>query len=119
MITIDGEAVVGFDKPRLEMLLAKATQKRPSLGLSIADAARMAMKAGSLPVFGAFVGKVAPSSPAERAGLRPGDVITEANLRPISNAADLEKVLEGLQAGSRLSLEVLRGDKKLRTEVAL
>ena len=119
VITVDDQVVVGFDPRRLEALIARAAQKRPSLGLSIADASRMAMKAGALPIFGAFVGRVAPSSPAERAGLRQGDIITEANFRPISNAADLEKLLEGLAAGSRLALVVSRGDKVLRVQVVL
>lgn len=119
VITVDDQVVVGFDRPRLEMLVRKASQRRPSLGLSIADASRMAMKAGALPVFGALVGKVAPSSPAERAGIRPGDIITEANFRSISNSADLEKLLEGLTAGSHLALVLSRGDRVLRVQVTL
>jgi S1-C subfamily serine protease len=112
VVTVDDQVVVGFDRPRLEKLLSQTRAQRPSLGISIADASRMAMKAGALPVFGALVGKVAPSSPGERAGLKPGDIITEANLRPINNAADLEKVLEGLAPGSRLALTVTRGNQK-------
>ncbi|MGE5617656.1 MAG: PDZ domain-containing protein [Sphingomonadaceae bacterium] len=101
------------------MLIRKAAQRRPSLGLAIADASRMSMKAGGVPVFGAFVGKVAPSSPGERAGIKPGDIITEANFRSISSAADLEKVLEGLAAGSHLALVLVRGDRPLRVQVVL
>ncbi len=119
VITVDDQVVVGFDRPRLEMLLGRASQGRPSLGLSIADASRQAMKAGGLPILGAFVGRVAPSSPAERAGLRPQDIIVEANLRPIANAADLERLLADLPAGSRLNLVVMRGDRKLSISVSL
>lgn len=119
VITVDDQVVVGFDRARLEALVAGAASKRPSVGMSIADASRIAVKSGALPVFGALVGRVRPSSPAEKAGLRPGDIITEANLRPISNAADFEKVLESLSTGSRLSLAVMRGDRKLSVQVAL
>ncbi len=117
--TVDDQVVVGFDPRRLESLIGKAAQKRPSLGISIADASKMAMKAGSVPVFGAYVGRVAPSSLGERSGLRPGDIITEANLRPIANASDLEKLLGEMAAGSRLSLVVTRGDRTLRVQVLL
>jgi len=116
---VDDQVVVGFDPRRLEMLVSRAARGKPSLGISIADASRIAMRAGGVPVFGAYVGKVAPSSPAERAGLRPGDIITEANLRPIANASDLEKLLEEMPAGSRLSLVISRGDRVLRLQAQL
>ncbi len=119
VIAVDDQVVVGFDRPRLEALLSRAAPRRPSLGISIADASRQTMKAGSVPIFGAFVGKVAPGSPGARAGIQPGDIITEANLRPVNSAADLEKVLSGLTPGSRLSLIVLRGDKRGKVDVTL
>ena len=119
VITVDGQAVVGFDVRRLEQLLSQASPKRPSLGISIADASKMAMKAGSIPVFGALIGKVRPGSPGERAGLQPGDIVTEANLRVISNAADLEGVLKSLPAGSRLVLGITRGPRKLSVTAQL
>lgn len=119
VIAIDDQVVVGFDPQRIQALLGKASHKRPALGLSIADASRMAVKAGALPVFGAYVGKVAPGSPAEQAGIKPGDIITEANFRPISNAADLEKVLQNTAAGSKLALVAMRGDRTLRFQITL
>lgn len=119
VIAVDDQVVVGFDPQRIQTLVGKAAHKRPALGLAIADASRQAMKVGSVPVFGAYVGRVAPGSPAERAGVRPGDIITEANFRPVSNAADLEKVLEKLAAGSRLALVATRGEHTLRFQVIL
>ena len=113
VIAIDGHVVVGFDPQKIQALVGTGTQKRPSLGLSIADASKIAVKVG------AYVGKVAPGSPAERAGLRVGDIITEANFRPISNAADLERVLESATVGSRLTLVATRGDRTLRFQVIL
>ncbi|MGI5835760.1 MAG: PDZ domain-containing protein [Chloroflexota bacterium] len=110
---------MGFDPQRIQALVGKAPKQRPALGLSIADASRMAVKAGAIPVFGAFVGKVAPGSPAEKAGIRPGDIITEANFRPISNAADLESALKSTTAGSRLALVAMRGDRSLRFQITL
>jgi S1-C subfamily serine protease len=119
VITIDEQVVVGFDRPRLEQLLSQAKANRPSLGISIADASRIAVKTGQIPVFGALVGHVASSSSAERAGLMAGDIITEANLRSINHAGDLEKLLEGLTPGSRLVLGVTRGLQKLNLNVLL
>lgn len=118
--TVDGEAVIGFDRARLEQLLAKeGGGQRPSLGLQVADASKIAQKAGALPVFGALIGAVRPGSAGEKAGLQQGDVITEINLRRISNADDLEKAVAGLSTGSRAAIVFTRGQKELRVEVTL
>ncbi|MBI3978865.1 MAG: PDZ domain-containing protein [Chloroflexi bacterium] len=117
VITVDDQVVVGFDRPRLERLLADRARGRPSVGLSIADASRITMRTGGVPVFGAFVGRVAPGSPGERAGLRPGDIVVEANLRPIANADQFEQALNGVGAGGRAPVAFLRGDKRLHAEL--
>jgi S1-C subfamily serine protease len=127
VITVGDQYVIGFDRRRLEELLAgQGTEKagtggaqtppKVSFGLQIADASKIAQKAGVVPLFGAFVGSVKPGSPAEKAGLQPGDVITEINLRPIANADDLAKSLSGLAAGNRVILSFLRGEHKMHTE---
>lgn len=117
VIIVDEEVVVGFNQPRLDMLLAarSGTSRKP-FGLRIADATRIAQQAGGVPVFGAYVGSVAPGSPAERAGLQPGDIVTEVNLRPIRNADDLEQALAGLQPGARVRVAFMRGQQTLAAE---
>ncbi len=130
VIAVGDEYVIGFDRRRLEELLAahggpKAGQggaqapPKVSFGLQIADASKIAQKAGAVPLFGAFVGGVKPGSPAEAAGLQPGDVITEVNLRPISTADDLARVLSGLAPGHRLIIGFLRGERKMQTEAVV
>ena len=123
VITVGDQYVIGFDRRRLEELLAgqggAQTAQKPSFGLQIADASKIAQKAGVVPVFGAFVGSVKTGSPAEKAGLQQGDVITEVNLRPISNADDLAKALSGLVSGNRVSIAFLRGQQKLHTETVV
>ena len=123
VITVGDQYVVGFDRPRLEQLLSgqsgEQTAQKVSFGLQIADASKIAQKAGVVPVFGAFVGSVRPGSPAEKAGLQQGDVITEINLRPVSNADDLAKALSGLSPGNRVTIAFLRGQQKLRTETVV
>ncbi len=120
VIIVDGQVVVGFDRARLEHLLANGGNgQRPHFGLQIADASRVAQRYGAVPVFGAFVGQVAPSSLGEKAGLREGDIITEVNLRPISNADDLENTLSALTSGSRVIIVFLREQKTLKAELVI
>ena len=116
---IDGEVVVGFDRGRLEQLTTQTRiRQRPPFGASIADASRITAKQGSGIILGAYVGSIRPGSVAERAGLAPGDIITELNMRRVANADDLEDALTNLSGGSRFSLVFLRGSETMTTEGA-
>jgi putative serine protease PepD len=119
VITVDDQVVVGFDRPRLERLLAGAKARRPTFGAAVADAASYFAKRGQVPIFGAFVGKVSPGSPAARAGLQPGDVITQIGLRPITNAEGVEKAIEAAQPGARLPVTFTRGDQQITRDAVL
>lgn len=61
---------------------------------------------------GAIITKVEADSMADKAGVLPGDVIVRANNREISKGADLRNTIGVLRVGDRLTLEVMRGDKK-------
>lgn len=117
---IDGEAVVGFDRPRLQEILAHAGERKPvRFGLKIADADKVAQKQGEIPVFGAVIGEVAPGSLGEKAGLLAGDIITGVNIWRVSNAADLQKALLGLKSGDIVTILFLRGSENRKSEIVL
>lgn len=64
-----------------------------------------------------YVDRVVPDSPADRAGLRPDDLILEANGRRITSLEDYRSAVAGLRAGDELRLRVKRGGQIL--DVAL
>ncbi len=59
---------------------------------------------------GIVIQGVADGSPADRAGLRTGDVITRAGDRPVRNFLDWEAALLDLEVGDTLRVMVRRGD---------
>jgi len=61
---------------------------------------------------GAIITTVEADSMADKAGVRPGDVITKANNREVTKGADLRNTIGLLRVGDRLSLEVMRGDNR-------
>jgi len=62
---------------------------------------------------GALVAEVAPGSPAARAGLQPGDVVTELGGKPVKDAGELATALRKLAPGQIARLKVSRGEAKL------
>jgi S1-C subfamily serine protease len=67
---------------------------------------------------GVLVISVAPGSPAERAGLREGDVMIEFNGQPIPSIDALHKLLTADQIGISLPLTVARGTEKLTLSIS-
>jgi serine protease Do len=57
---------------------------------------------------GALVRSVEPGSPAEKAGVEAGDIITKFEGRPIEKAGDLPRTVAGAKPGQRASLQVFR-----------
>jgi S1-C subfamily serine protease len=117
---IDGDAVIGFDRARLQAILTGAEGRKPlRFGLKIADADKVAQKQGAIPVFGAVVGEVSPGSLGERAGLRTGDIVTQVNTWRVSNADDLQKALLGLKPGNIMTIMFLRGSEDRKSEIVI
>ena len=54
---------------------------------------------------GARITSVVPGSPAERAGLRPGDVITRVNDQSIDDSGDLVRTVQGAERRVRITFE--------------
>lgn len=121
-VTVIGDqVVVGFDRPRLESILAsmpmpakasteqssKAANGRRPLGAKVADAGRYAIRGGTA-VKGAYIGGVNPGSPAEAAGIRAGDVIVAVGDKPIASADDLTAALDKLGPGP-VNITLARG----------
>jgi S1-C subfamily serine protease len=121
VILVDGQVVIGFDRGRLQTLLAAGASGGGGvhLGVAIGDASHQARRTGNIAIFGAFIGRVAPGSIGERAGLQPGDIVTEINGRNISSAADMEKTLALLRSGDVLSLKFLRGPETRKSEIVI
>lgn len=119
VITVNSEVIIGFNRPMLDELLSNSNGYKVSLGLSVADASKLAQKTGLPPIFGAFVGRVQPDSAGEKAGLKPGDIVTEINMQPVNNAADLEKTVASLSKGSKVAIVYKRDADSLTAETTI
>ncbi|MEM7757310.1 MAG: HhoA/HhoB/HtrA family serine endopeptidase [Cyanobacteria bacterium P01_A01_bin.40] len=68
-------------------------------------------------VEGVLVVRVLPNTPAEAAGLRLGDVITSIDGQAITDAGQLQGVVDGSGLNKALQFTVKRGDRTLRLRV--
>ncbi len=78
------------------------------LGLAMADLTPDVRGQLNIPeqVNGAAIGSVRPGSPADDAGLAPGDVITEVNRHPVQNAESAVNQIHSVPAGKDILLLV-------------
>ena len=68
---------------------------------------------------GALVASVMPDSPAQKAGLKPGDVIIRAGDRDIGTVHQLPRLVAEAPIGSKLELTVRRGGEEQKLEATV
>ena len=94
--------------------------QRAMLGISITDVnAEVAAQANLTDIDGVYVAAVQKDSPAEKGGIRQGDVIREINLNPVHNSAGLQEQISKLRPGEKAVVTVLREGKQHEIIVAL
>ncbi len=62
---------------------------------------------------GAFVRQVIPGTPADKAGIQPGDVVVQVNGKAVEGAVDLRRTLGALKPGVAVTLQINRRGKVL------
>ena len=82
-------------------------------GLNLRDMDKgTAGQPGTKQTKGAVVVEVEPDSPASATGIKPGDVITEIDSKPVTDAATARKLLDSHQGNNKILLFLEREGKK-------
>ena len=106
-----GFAIPSSDAERIAReIIATGESRTPIIGVTLDPV---------YPGPGAVVEEVTPGSPAQRAGLLPGDVITEVDGRPVADAQTLIIAIRANAPGDEITLTVLRGTEQFTAEVTL
>lgn len=126
-IKYSGESVegIGFAIPINEakeiadQLLNKGYVSRPQIGITISTVTEAVKEYYNFADTGVYVGSVETFSGAERAGLKPGDIITHVNGTRVNTIEELEEIKNQYKAGDTLKFTVNRDGEVFDTEVSL
>jgi len=90
----------------------KAAEHRGWLGVMIQDnTPELAQAFGTSEAKGVIVADVVPGSPAERGGLKGGDIVQTLNGNQVENAGQLSRSVYSMSPGTLATIEVIRDGK--------
>jgi serine protease Do len=131
LVSLDGEVIgintmiagigtgIGFAvpssmaRPICEQLIKNGRVRRPFLGVIMQDMTPELSKrlGNAAPEKGALVGQVQGGSPADKAGIRPGDIIVDIDSAKVSGSKSVQRTVLGKQIGQKVNINVWREGK--------
>lgn len=121
-----GNIGIGFAIPSnmaravMDQLVKTGKVRRGMLGVTIQSVDSDLASSLNLPAArGAIVTSVSSGGPAERAGLKRGDVITAVNKQPVNDNNSLRNLVAAMSPGSSVEVTALRNGRDQSFQVAL
>ncbi len=119
---------INLARPIVTQVLAGDRIQRPYIGIFFTEIDGQLAEDESLPVTSGVLIRgddvsgqpgVIAGGPADKGGLKDGDILTAIDDQPIDATHQLDVALLGHEPGDVISLAVLRGDKTLRRDITL
>jgi serine protease Do len=136
LVNIDGEVIginamiiqpgqgIGFAIPInlaktiMMELISQGKVVRPWVGIGLQDLTPELMKSFNIEEKeGALISQVFEGSPAEKAGLKVGDIVVEIDGKKIKNGQDVVREVLKKKVGQKIELDVIREGKRIKVEV--
>ncbi len=121
-----GNVGIGFAIPSslaermMKQLVEFGTVRRGSLGMGVQDITERLARAFDVgQKQGVLVTSVDEDSPADRAGLKPGDIITQLNGDRISSRKQFQNYEGLIELDSQVAIDYLRNDKQRQTKTLI
>lgn len=104
--------------PLVEQIKETGQVERPWIGIMSHELTEQEATEHDFPR-GILVRAVVQDSPASQAGIRPGDIITGMDGKPIETFADLREIIELRKVGDRVEIQVWREGERLSMLIQL
>ncbi len=111
---------VNMVKSEMPFLMKGKHIKRGYLGVSVqpltSDAAKQLHLKSKR---GAIISQVMKKSAAEKAGLKPGDIIVGINGHPVKSSGDLVYIISSMRPKTKVNIKIIRDGKSIEKQVIL
>ena len=105
-------------KQVLEQIVQHGSVTRGWIGVAVQDMTKEFAESFKLPdVGGALISEVLRGGPADKGGVKPGDILTAVNGKSVANSAGMLNLIAALQPGQTAALKVIR--ERRETELAV
>ena len=109
---------IDMAKSILADLKTKGKVTRGWLGISVQDISdNIAKNLNHKNKSGALVSDVFKGDPADKAGIRVGDIITEINGKPVKNTHELLLTIASLHVGQKMNIKAIRDGREMTFQV--
>jgi serine protease Do len=106
-----------------QTLIKEGRVRYPFIGVNLGDVDSLTdedkQKLGKIPSEGAVVVSVVPGSPADAAGMKPGDVIVQIDDHKITDGSDVVDYVSSKSIGNKVKVQLVRDGKTQTVETAL
>src|SRR5579863_7501455 len=92
---------------------------RGSIGIQFNEANESLLKVYGAEHGGIFVYKIEPNGPADKAGVKPEDIVVSINGKPIMKGQDLIDLVADSSVGSTLKVGIIRDKKPMTLEIVV
>lgn len=119
--TIEG---IGFAIPiddvsrMISDIIEKGYVSGAYMGVVVEDVSSEDARRFGLPM-GALITELSPGYAAERAGLKPSDIIVELNGQTVASINDLTQIMRDLEAGDEVDVKVYRSGSEILLKIVL
>jgi serine protease Do len=104
-------------RPIAQELMAHGKVKRPYLGITMQEMSQDMAKALGAPGKGVLVQGLSKGAPAEKTGVRRGDVILSVDGKPVKDGHEVQRQVLSHRIGDNIALELWRDGKRVTLQM--